>query len=495
MRRVWPAGMRRILPRNSRCWAEGQRFRGCRFAQGTWCLTIYVGTVLKRVQWAWSEEQLEIETRRCKTDFHFRFPRMSYNPAMPVERILSKNLLLSASRALTAGAGEVTESNFLDLCTLISLSMLHDSVVTLGNDLERTSSKPSIAPCIEALENWTGGLKIKFAEFDPEKRDAVLAAAIGGLLEHLLLKSTDAKDTTELIKSKIEGCLEFSTGTVPDEWEDFAEGASHFRETRYGRSVAEDFWLRSFLYRGLTKVRQGRFVPDRVRAWGIEVEDGPRTDPATELEELVDGKYYTQVEEALEDSAPTGIPPFAAVVLLRAGKERERIGVEVKKLREDLATPRANLERLEAEIEQFRRPGSLFAARHTPATRSQAKAAFRSALDALEKEVMPLPSGFIEKKELCDLISKSASLLRHAVKLTDWKEIPGLAIETYQWITETSDFRASEDKNAFLEIHHHLGWDLWRSPLGNGKKIELQALFGDFRKESRPSSPAIAPMA
>jgi hypothetical protein len=45
-----------------------------------------------------------------------------------------------------------------------------------------------------------------------------------------------------------------------------------------------------------------------------------------------------------------------------------------------------------------------------------------------------------------------------------------------------------------LEIHHHLGWDLWRSPLDNGKKIDLQALFGDFKAESRPSSPAYNPI-
>jgi hypothetical protein len=117
---------------------------------------------------------------------------------------------------------------------------------------------------------------------------------------------------------------------------------------------------------------------------------------------------------------------------------------------------------------------------------NQAKSACRSALDALNKEVIPLPPQLVEAKGLSNLVSSSATLLKHAVKLSDLKEIPNLAKEAYEWFQETSDFEASEDKNAFVEIHHHIGWDLWSSPLGNDKKIDLETLFGNFKKEGKP---------
>jgi len=334
---------------------------------------------------------------------------------MPVlARIVPKNLLLSAQRALSdpaIHAQTVTESNIRDLCTLINLSVLYDDIETLGNKAEIDETyKPHIAPEYQTIRDLTG-LNISVGP-SPEQFEETLRQSMAFAVDPFAI----AGKTVELdkLKKKLSQSLRIETSDRPDYWEDIAEGQRLLltKEFQEKSIEPENFWLRSFLYAGLARIRQRPLVPDAIRTWGMHQGSITPSDYGQGLEEVIDGKYTPGKIRKLIVDAPFPIPPFAAAVFLRAGKDRKKIPEELKTLRAELAPVRSALSGFQREKEtaDYRGLITIFGKPHTPDSKIDLDDRVHGALETLRNAMAPVPPQILVLKPVFDMVKSAAAL-------------------------------------------------------------------------------------
>jgi hypothetical protein len=387
-----------------------------------------------------------------------------------------KNLLVSALQARDAEAIErnrVRQSNVRDLCTLITLSVLYDTLETLGHKSElNPDRKPHLAEKYQAFVDELGLTVVPGPRQDEFK--SVLDEAVGrsaqAFAEHRDL-------SLGAIRDRLSAALRQNTSDGPDYWQDFAEGERllrrrHIRNTT-AATDAEKFVLRSFLYAGLASVRRRPLVLDTVRAVAIKVPTQSNYGDA--LEKVVEAKY--QKRRALIRQSPIRIHPFAEEVLRRCKGDLSELPDVVKNLRQQLRDVRVALAALEAEGDGASYDGivTIFGSAQTTRSKVELDARVATALEALRKAQLPVPSKAYVVKPLFYVVKAAVDLVGNIPPLrSKWfsKFLSGADV-----ISGARDLREFPDRATFLEIHHQLGRPSLRS-------THFQRLFGDVIPES-----------
>lgn len=406
-------------------------------------------------------------------------------PVMSSTRIVPKNLLISAQSALdesTIHANSVRKSNFLDLCSLISLSILYDKVETLGNRDELDSNKKrDIAHEYESLREFTG-LDMEVGPH-PSDFEIVLNRSVPFAISPFLDigKGIDSNE----IKMKLTESLRNGISDHPDRWEEFAEGKKLLNKDslKDDSTEPENFWLRSFLYAGLAATRKCSLIPDAIRSWGLPELGNSRPDYTAAVETATKAKYPpNMLKKVLVDSS-VPVPPFAAIVFLRAGNDRQNISKELRGLREELESVRAALAMFQSEKELGDYRGrfiTLFGRPHTEESKNAINDRVNDAITALRKAKLPIPPTVARLRPVFDIVKSSTTLLFNLVQASP--QIPKAIEKLISIAKGVNEMNLSGDKTSFLEIHYQLGWELrrWRK-----HKIDLTKMFGHIQDDER----------
>lgn len=418
-------------------------------------------------------------------------------PLSNATRIVSRNLLVSASHALADPVfdqNSITESNFRDLCTLINMAVLYDGLEVLGSQfhLDRRN-KPDVAEEYESIAQLTG-LRVD-AGPKPEELDAVVLEATKEAAAPFFTVSNISRDE---IMTRLRSSIRNELSDAPDYWDDFNEGkqlalGGTFQGLPFSPAkAAENFWYRTFLYLGLARVRQIPFVPDAVRGCGLEQE---RRNAGSDSIHESNGAYEqliaaVQAKWGERTAIPLRgttvmIPPFAAVVFRRAGSDRNRIGLALRELREELSEVRSALLRFDLE----KKAGSygsflqgLFPTNSTEAARIDAGQRVQEAITNFRKQVIPLPPLMLKLRPLLSVVYETYSLV-HGL-LGDFETLKKAGLEIAQALpgirSDLKEYQGFDDTNVFAEVHYQLGWDL-RSWFNTD--VELEKLFGQIQPD------------
>jgi hypothetical protein len=390
-----------------------------------------------------------------------------------ISRIVPKNLLASAMHAVgeeNYSGDPISLSNIRDLATLVNLAVLYDEIETIGNmDELNRSYKPHLAEGYQAIQNV--GLRVVIG---PKEQDLghVLSAAAGFAAEPITAAGSDVM--LDALKQRLSSSFRGAMSAGPDYWSDFEEGRRLFLARNLDRdSPAEDFWLRSFLYLGLAKIREMPFVADSVRSWGLSV-PCPCPDYQKQLETIIEAKYTPEQISKLIPDIPVPLPPLAAAVFLRAGTRRN-IMSEMKALREELTPVRTAL----AAFQHKRQGGeflgylTIFGGYYSSTAQREADENVHDALEVLRKLKLPLPPQLLAVKPASEITKSIASLL--TTLLSAVSHPVKAAWEAYTLFSQANAVSSWSEKNAFVEVHHRLGWTL-RTWFPHQAKI--QSLFG-----------------
>jgi hypothetical protein len=411
-------------------------------------------------------------------------------PLSNATRIVSRNLLVSASQALADAIfdqNRITESNFRDLCTLINLSILYDGVEVLGSHyhLDR-QNKPMVAEGYESIEQLTG-LSVD-AGPKPEELDAVVLEASKEAAAPFFTVANISRDE---IMTRLRGSIRTELSDAPDYWDDFNEGrqlalGGTFKGIKFSPAqAAENFWYRTFLYLGLARVRRIPFVPDAVRGCGFPTTGRDSGGAYDQLINAVQAKWGDQLAVLLQGTE-VQIPPFAAVIFHRAGSDRSRIGPELRALREELGEVRSALLRFDLE----KKAGSygsylqgLFPTNSTAAVRSEVDRRVQEAIANLYKQKVPLPRFMLKLRPLLSVIYETY-LLVHGLLPGEFESLKKAGLEIMQafpgiW-SDLKEYQGFDESNAFAEVHYRLGWDL-RSWFNT--EVPLEKLFGQIQPD------------
>jgi hypothetical protein len=347
--------------------------------------------------------------------------RFVYNasvPDAPCIRIVPKNLFLSAQRALSeevVHAGKVRESNIRDLCTLIDLSVLYEGIETLGSDIElREEQKPHISPEYENIRRLTG-LTIKVGPAGSEFEN-VLRHSLTFAIQPFARSGQDV--ALDELKAKIASSLRIAISGGPDYWEEFAEGERLLtKPLNQATSDPEKFWLRSFLYAGFASARSSPLVPDAIRSWGMRIPGRPPSDYGQELQRVIEGKYPPDRMRALFVDSPFPVPPFAAVVFLRADNDPTNVPRALKDLRDELAPVRIALGGFQRERDtaDYRGLITIFGKAHTPGSRVALDERMRDAVEALRKLKLPIPPQLLVLKPIFNIVKSASALVANLI--------------------------------------------------------------------------------
>jgi hypothetical protein len=413
-------------------------------------------------------------------------------PGPILSRIVSKNLLISARRAFYADASaghKVTTSNIKDLCTLVNLAALYDSIETLGSNSElKEGEKPHIAAEYQRIEN-DSGLSILIG---PEPKDfgGVVDEGVS-LVAGPFVKA--GKDTSlSKLRESLGSSLRRETENWPDHFEDFEAGreqALHGSASVGKRAeLAKNFWLRSFLYVGLAKVRGTPFVPDTTRTWGMGEQHGDTIIYADELQRTI-AKKYQVVTKQLVQSKSLSIPPFAASVFLRANQaspvpaeRRAHLPSELRTLREKMTEIRNNLRGFQAQRTFGEYDGSLTKLMASTPENAETDIDLKVALALVElrKQWAYLPNWLLELQSLFGVIRAGASIAFGLASAASLQDIVTIIMEIPRLKSGITEVGSSEDAHAFAEVHNRLGWDLNRFRQDG---INLEDIFGEIEDD------------
>jgi hypothetical protein len=391
-------------------------------------------------------------------------------------RIVTRNLLYSAHRAMSEDArqsNEITCSNIRDLCSLIDLAALSDTVDTFVG-IDRCGMKEKAA----AIAKDTG-LTISFCPHQTE-RAAVIQAARMDILGRMIAKNTFVD--LEQIDERLGNALDEDAGSFPDDYDDFEAGRKMSTMTLgTERSNQFAYWQRTFLYGGLSRIRQAPLVLDSARLYaarttGLELDMFRR-----KLLEAVELIYQKKLSKYREDTS-LSISPFAATVLIRTGNDPHKIGAEIQHLRDELSEARTALQGYDAQTMQAIPAGEiqrLFPFDRTDESLTEVKARFQLEL----KELYDSGKGwrqfvsyrFYHLVPLAKFLRSSVILMSHLVA----PELSWFKAFRDAWDTFSLSSEVSAQNDSFVEIHDRFAQDLREF----GTKIKLEILFGKIKSD------------
>lgn len=270
----------------------------------------------------------------------------------PHTKLITQNLLTSA--ALFEHSDSITWQSVQDLAALIDLFCLYDHGIVLGRNV------------VAKLHDWnsdlldlisgTGFIEVQYPSHS--STDKVTRVARRHLLSFLGEEETSRFDAflNEALNARHVDYLLLAT---PDDEYHIKTGRewllttpSHLdlvkqleKERAISRSA--NYLVRSFLYLAYADVSKLAFTPDAARC--------PVVDAVLTREE----EFRTKLLKGLNEPWTSGmgdkelmsrVSPFAAVVFERAGKNKQRVVPEIRKLRDDLKDDRSHLLSLEDKI-------------------------------------------------------------------------------------------------------------------------------------------------
>ena len=277
---------------------------------------------------------------------------MSTNQPLSTSRIVTQNLVISASEAETET--EVWQSSVDDLSTLINLVALYDEVFILG----RAAEFSAYGKHSDLMRFLVDEQIIKTQSLNQEAREEISQIAQKHLavyldqdkvekFEPLLRFALSPTEAFYGLAYNSDGVEDVQIGdlwlrTLPDNI-DLVETLE--REASVARGGT--FLIRSFLYVAYSDFLRVPFTPDSARSAVIQK-------VIKNEDTFFRTRIFNKLQENFENypSPSTGdyrqiTSPFAAVVFERCNGQRSRLAKEVQKIRDQLKPTRERLRELE----------------------------------------------------------------------------------------------------------------------------------------------------